>query len=104
MSGIEVIGIGTINTDCLCQVEEIVTDGETIIDHIKTAPGGSAANTIYGLGKLGVKTGFVGAIGDDEKGRASIQAFETVGVDTIQIRIKEGKKTGYALCLSDKLG
>jgi len=25
-------------------------------------------------------------------------------VDTIQIRIKEGEKTGYALCLSDKLG
>jgi len=104
MSSIEVIGIGAINTDCLCQVEEIVTDGETIIDHIKTAPGGSAANTIYGLAKLGRKTGFIGAIGDDEKGRASIQAFKTVGVDTSQIRIKEGEKTGCALCLSDKLG
>lgn len=104
MSSIEVIGIGAINTDCLCQVEEIVTDGETIIDHVKTAPGGSAANTIYGLAKLGVKTGFIGAIGNDEKGKTSVQALETAGVNTSQIRIKEGEKTGYALCLSDKLG
>lgn len=30
--------------------------------------GGSAANTIHGLSKLGVKTGYIGKIGDDELG------------------------------------
>ena len=33
------------------------------------ASGGSAANTINGLAKLGVKTAFVGTVGDDETGR-----------------------------------
>ena len=103
-SNIEVIGIGAINIDSLCQVKELVTDGETVIEHIKTAPGGSAANTIYGLAKLGIKTGFIGAIGDDEEGKASIRDLEAVGVDTSQVHIKKGEKTGYALCLSDKLG
>ncbi len=32
------------------------------------ASGGSAANTIHGLAHLGVETGFVGSVGDDEMG------------------------------------
>jgi len=32
------------------------------------ASGGSAANTIHGLAKLGIETGFIGKIGDDEVG------------------------------------
>lgn len=35
---------------------------------LRKAPGGSAANTINGLSMLGVKTGFIGKIGDDEIG------------------------------------
>jgi len=95
--------MGAINTDCLCRVREIVTDGESVINHIKSAPGGSAANTAYGLAKLGIRTGFIGATGDDVEGRFSIQDFESVGVDTSEIQTKKGEKTGYALCLSDKL-
>ena len=33
------------------------------------ASGGSAANTIHGLAHLGVKTGFVGSVGNDEMGK-----------------------------------
>ncbi|MCD6346377.1 MAG: hypothetical protein J7L96_03050 [Bacteroidales bacterium] len=38
--------------------------------HIKAemASGGSAANTTHGLAALGVQTGFIGSIGDDEYG------------------------------------
>ena len=35
---------------------------------LRKAPGGSAANTINGLSRLGVKTGFIGKAGDDEIG------------------------------------
>jgi len=33
------------------------------------ASGGSAANTIHGLAHLGIETGFVGTVGDDDLGR-----------------------------------
>ncbi len=38
--------------------------------HLKRtlASGGSAANTIHGLARLGVKTGFIGKVGNDEYG------------------------------------
>jgi ribokinase len=100
---IEVIGVGAINIDYLCQVKEVLADGESAIEHVKATPGGSAANTIYGLAKLGIPTGFIGAVGDDEEGKACLQDFQAMGVDTSQIQIKKGERTGYALCLSDEL-
>jgi len=119
VSHIEVIGLGALNIDKIGQVEHILGDGETAIDreHVEhipryreaepkwagTFPGGSAANTIYGLSKLGISTGFIGAVGDDAEGKILLQDFQKAGVDTSQIRVKPKAKTGSALCLSDKL-
>lgn len=38
------------------------------IDQMKLVSGGSAANTIHGLARLGIPTGYVGSIGTDELG------------------------------------
>ena len=104
MTTIEVIGLGALNTDYLYKVERILDDGEAVVNEAKVSPGGSAANTIYGLAKLGVNTGVMGVVGDDAEGKVSIQDFQTVGVDTSQIKVKPGAKTGSVLCLSDRLG
>ncbi len=103
MSNIEVIGLGALNIDNIYQVERILNDGEAVVNESISSPGGSAANTIYGLARLGVNTGFAGVIGDDAEGKMLVQDFERVGVDTSQIRVKRRAKTGSALCLSDKL-
>jgi len=104
MSNIEITGLGALNIDYLYKVERILDDGEAVIAEAKSSPGGSAANTIYGLAKLGVSTGFTGAVGDDAEGKLLIQDFQKFGVDTSQIKVKPKAKTGSALCLSDKLG
>jgi len=90
--------------DYLYKVERILDDGETVVNETTSSPGGSAANTIYGLAKLGVNTGFIGAVSDDAEGRILVQAFQKVGVDTSQIKVKPNARTGSVLCLSDKLG
>ncbi len=104
MNSIEVVGLGALNIDHLYQVERILEDGEAIVKDSTMSPGGSAANTIYGLAKLGISTGFAGVIGDDAEGKILVQDFEKVGVDTSQIRIKHQAKTGSVLCLSDSSG
>ena len=104
MSNIEITGLGAMNIDLLYKVERILDDGETTVTEAKSSPGGSAANTIYGLAKLGVSTGFTGVVGDDAEGRILIQDFQKAGVDTSQIRVKPGVKTGSVVCLSDRLG
>ncbi|MBI4303781.1 MAG: carbohydrate kinase family protein [Chloroflexi bacterium] len=101
MSKIEVVGLGALNMDYLYRVERILEDGETILKESRLFPGGSAANTLYGLARLGVSTGFVGVVGNDDDGKALIKDFQQVGVDTSQIRVKAGAKTGSVLCISD---
>ena len=104
MSDIEVIGLGALNIDHFYRVERILNDGETVVEETESFPGGSAANTIYGLAKLGVRAGFAGIVGDDAEGKILLEDFQKVGVDTSQIRVKHGAKTGSTLCLSDRLG
>ncbi len=104
MTKIEVVGLGALNMDYLYRIERILDDGEAVVKELILSPGGSAANTIYGLAKLGVNTGFAGVVGADEDGRLLVQDFQKVGVDTSQIRVKPRTKTGSVLCLSDSLG
>jgi ribokinase len=104
VSNIQIIGVGALNIDHIYKVERILEDGEAVVNEAKSSPGGSAANTIYGLAKLGMKTGFCGVVGDDEEGEILLQDFQAAGVDTSRIRIKRGEKTGSTLCLSDRQG
>ena len=104
MNNIEVVGLGALNIDYLYQVDRILEDGETVVKESGLFPGGSAANTIYGLAKLEVYTGFTGVVGDDAEGKMLLEDFQKTGVDISQIRVKHRAKTGAVLCLSDRLG
>ena len=86
-----VIGIGNALTDIMTMlpdnavVEQLgypkgsmqlvdKTASQKVLDVIKNIPqaitsGGSAANTIHGLAKLGIETAFIGKVGKDEFGK-----------------------------------
>jgi ribokinase len=102
MSSFDVIGFGAINYDNLLIVDRIVIDGEQVIKKSSVQPGGSAANTIFGLSKLGIKCGFVGAVGSDHEGKSVLKDFTSAGIDTTGIIIKNKTKTGYTICISDQ--
>lgn len=102
---LDVIGFGALNYDKLYRVQSFVRPGEHgRILEASEAPGGSAANTIYGLAKLGKRTGFLGAIGRDEEGKAVLESFLQAGVDTSHISIKPNSKTGIIVGLVDLKG
>ncbi|MFC1981975.1 carbohydrate kinase family protein [Chloroflexota bacterium] len=104
MSNIEVVGLGALNIDHLYRVERILEDGEAVVNEAVSTPGGSAANTIYGLARLGLSAGFTGVIGDDAEGKIMLDDFEKAGADTGHITLKPGTKTGSVVCLSDSSG
>jgi ribokinase len=104
MKEIKVVGVGALNIDHIYKVATILDDGEAVIEGAESFPGGSAANTIYGLGKLGVGAGFSGAVGYDAGGTTLLRDFEGVGADTSRIRIKPKAGTGSVICLSDGRG
>ena len=59
------------------------------------ASGGSAANTICGLAKLGVPTAFLGKTADDENGTAFGSDMKAHGVDTL---LKKSTSTSSGFC------
>ncbi len=102
-SGKEVIGLGALNYDVLYAVERIAKGGEEVgITDVKKAPGGSAANTIVALARLGVDAGFVGTVGNDEEGKWILEDLRKEGVET-RIKKHEGY-TGAAVAFVDARG
>jgi len=61
------------------------------------AAGGSAANTIHGLAMLGVPTGYIGAVGEDELGGFFVRDLINAGVDPVMIHSTQ--ETGRAVAL-----
>lgn len=56
----------------------------------RQAPGGSVANTIAGLGALGLTTGFIGRVSDDDLGRYYAAAMTEVGTDFVNVPRGDG--------------
>ncbi|SDP65793.1 fructokinase [Arthrobacter sp. ok909] len=71
------------------QFLDVVVVGEALIDVVSSPegtseyPGGSPANVAYGLGRLGVNTGLLTAIGDDERGAAIERHLRSAGVTVL---------------------
>lgn len=65
------------------------------------ASGGSAANTIHGLAKLGVSTSFVGKVSDDEMGRFFRKDMESNNIKPILIASETQTGTAQALISPD---
>ena len=57
----------------------------------RQAPGGSVANTIAGLGSLGLKTGFIGRVHDDALGRFYAQSMAAEGTDFVNPPVPGGE-------------
>ena len=54
-------------------------------------PGGSVANTIAGLGALGLRTGFIGRVHDDELGNYYADAMTREGTDFVNAPVPDGE-------------
>jgi sugar/nucleoside kinase (ribokinase family) len=64
------------------------------------ASGGSAANTIHGLAHLGIETGFIGKVGDDDMGKFFKKDMQVNKIKPILFRSMN--ETGRAMALISK--
>ncbi len=114
----KVIGVGSPIMDLLAQVPdalveaipgakggmELVGPGDmaALVGRLDTppdqAPGGSAANTIFALARMGLPAAFLGKLGEDAMGRRYRSAFAAVGGDCGRFKSTDASPT--ARCLS----
>jgi ribokinase len=101
----DVIGFGALNVDKYSHVNKIAKGGEeSFILRMSEAPGGSAANTIVGLARLGAKTGFIGRVASDHEGELLIHDFTHEGVDAEGISIADQGHSGTVSAFIDEKG
>lgn len=106
----QVVGIGNAVVDVIARAEDTFLDlmgiqkgimqlvererAETLYAAMKErvqTPGGSVANTLAGLGNLGLRTAFIGRVHDDALGRFYADAMEKDGTDFVNPPVPGGE-------------
>jgi len=105
MSRFDVVGFGALNVDKLFKVNRIAAKEEEsfITDFIETC-GGSAANTVVGLARLGCKVGFIGKVADDREGKMLLEEFRREGVETKGVAVAKQGRSGTVMGFVDERG
>lgn len=98
---LDVVGLGYCSWDYLGIVDRIPEFDSPTVDLVDFAAsgGGPVATALAALARLGARTGFIGAIGDDEAGLQCKQAFAQDGVDFQRLRVQAGARTPIGMIL-----
>jgi ribokinase len=105
MSRFDVVGFGALNVDKLFKVNRIAAkEEESFITDFAETCGGSAANTVVGLARLGCKVGFVGKVAWDREGKMLLEEFRKEGVDTKGVAVAKQGRSGTVMGFVDENG
>lgn len=105
MARYAVIGFGALNVDRLFRVSKIAGhEEESFVTEHQEFCGGSAANTVVGLARLGLRVGYVGKVADDHEGHLLFDSFEEEGVDTDGIVTAARGHSGMVMGFVDEEG
>ena len=93
---LDVVGFGALNIDKLYQVNRIAHEDEEayITGFSESCRLRSAANTIIGLARLGVKTGFIGKVATDREGSLLHNNLQNENVNTKGVMLSDNGRSG----------
>jgi ribokinase len=105
MTAFDAVGFGALNVDKLFKVDRIaVAEEESFVTDYAETCGGSAANAVVGLARLGCKVGFLGKVASDNEGRKLLEDFNRESVDTSGIAVAKRGRSGTVMGFIDKKG
>ncbi len=100
-----VIVVGSVNVDLTVTIARLPRPGETVTGgRLAQHDGGKGGNQAVAAARLGARTMFIGAVGDDPFGDRARQALTADGVAIDGVAILEGAATGVAFILVDAHG
>ena len=101
----DVVGFGALNLDKLYKVNMIAKEEEEgSVLEFKESAGGSAANTVVGLARLELKTGFIGKVAADREGKFLLDDFRKEKVDVNGVSVSERGRSGVVMGFIDQNG
>jgi sulfofructose kinase len=98
----DVVGIGLNATDTLLLVPHLPPySGKAPYSAEVLSPGGQVASALVACQKLGLRTTYIGTVGDDERGRIQIESLRQSGVNLDYLQQRPGCANQSAYILVD---
>ena len=103
MPRFDLVGVGLNATDTLVLLERFPAyAGKVPFTEEILSPGGQVASAVVTGARLGLRTKYIGTVGDDERGRIQVQSLEDAGVNVDDVQVREGCANQTAYILVDK--
>jgi sulfofructose kinase len=100
MADFDVVGVGLNATDTLILVPQFPSyAGKAPFEHELISPGGQVASALVACARLGLRTKYIGTIGDDERGRIQWESLQSTGInlDHVQCRASCPNQSAYII-------
>ena len=105
MAGSELVVVGAINVDLVVAAPRLPGPGETVVGPgVERFGGGKGANAAVAAARSDATVQLVGAVGDDDTGRAAAAELAADGVRVDHVTMLDGVPTGMALIVVDPRG
>jgi sulfofructose kinase len=99
----DLVGVGLNATDTLLLVPKYPEHGGKIaFEREIMSPGGQVATALAACGKLGLRTKYIGAVGDDERGRIQMSSLQEAGLNLDDVEIRAGCPNQSAYIVIDQ--
>ena len=97
MSEFDLVGVGLNATDTLLIVPHFPQyAGKVPFEEEIVSPGGQVASAMVACARLGLRVKYIGAVGDDERGRVQMESLQGTGInlDHVQLRRRVRQPVG----------
>jgi len=103
MPDFDVVGVGLNATDTVLILPRFPAyAGKVAFEEEFLAPGGQVATAIFTCARLGLRSKYIGTVGDDERGRIQLESLRAAGVDTDHVQVRRGAANQSAYILVDR--
>ena len=94
----DLVGVGLNATDTLLLVPAFPAYGGKVrIAQEVISPGGQVASALTAAAKLGLRTKYIGTVGDDARGEIQMESLRSTGIDLtdVEVRVGCGNQSAY---------
>jgi sulfofructose kinase len=99
----DVVGMGLNAVDDLCVVPEYPDFNSKVrISALQRQGGGQVATAMVALARWGLRTRYIGKVGDDERGHFSLESIRSEGIDVSHVTVEPGAQNQFAFIIIDE--
>jgi len=103
MPEFDVVGVGLNATDTLLIVPHFPAyAGKVPFEEEHLSPGGQVASALVACARLGLRTKYIGSVGDDLRGRVQIESLQGTGINLDDLKVRAGCANQSAYIVIDR--